>query len=424
MLRDTSGQDRVIQKSGFTNNNKWRLSVVVVALVVLGGFFVPRFNNLFASDMAVSKERLRFATVERGDLMRDISVQGRVVAANSPTLYVNTSGIVSLHIKAGDSVEQGQTVAIVDSPLLSNQLDQESATLEQLKLEVGRQKIQIKSAKLNNKQAIEVAAVTLDTAQTEKRRAEISVADSLISQREYEEKVASHKRAELTHKHALENYAIQEESMELELKGMQSQLERQQYVVNDLQRQIDELTLLAPTSGIVGTVYVREKDNVNANAPIITVIDLSALEIEAAIPENYADDLGVGLGTEISFNGETLAGTLVAISPEVQDGQVTGRIRFNQTQVQNLRQNQRVNARILIESKQDVLKLRRGAFVESGGGRIAYVVEQNNAFKRDVVLGARSIGEVEVISGLAEGEQVVISSLNEFNQEQNIYLTQ
>ena len=107
----------------------------------------------------------------------------------------------------------------------------------------------------------------------------------------------------------------------------------------------------------------------------------------------------------------------------MQDGQVVGRIRFSNQDAVKLRQNQRVNARILIESKKDVLKLNRGAFVESGGGRIAYVVDKDNAFKKDVTLGVRSIAEVEVIAGLKEGDTVVISSISEFNNQQQIYLS-
>lgn len=422
MLRDTSGQDKVIVRS--KKPKFWALGIAVAGVVLLGLVLVPKYQSLFASDMTVSAEALRYALVERGDLQRDIVVQGKVVAANSPTLYANSAGIVSLKIKAGDTVSKGQTLASVSSPQLNNRLAQETATLEKLKLEVGRQKIQIKSARLNNQQAIEIAQVNFDSARVNKHRAEVSLKASLIAQREYEEKIAEYKRASLEHKHAQQNYEIQQESMELELQGKQSELERQQFVVDDLRRQIQELTLTAPSDGIIGSVNVREKDNVAANAALITVIDLSALEIEAQIPESYADDLGVGLAAEVNLNGQLKSGEVVAISPEVQNGQVVGRIRFEQADIANLRQNQRVSARILIESRTDVLKLRRGAFIESGGGRLVYVVQQDRAIKRDIHLGVRGVGEVEVLSGLAEGERVIISSTENFNEQQQIYLTQ
>jgi HlyD family secretion protein len=423
MLRDTSAQDIQIEQNGI---NKSLVIKAVIALAVITAFIIfvlPKFTSMFSSDLTISKERLRFATVVKGNLQRDIGVQGQIVAANSPTLYAKAPGVVSLFIKAGDTVKLGQKLAEIDSPQLNNRYEQELAMLEQLDLAVGRHKIEIKSTQLNTQQTIEMSAVNLEAADVNKKRAETSIKDSLISKKEYEEKVAEFKRASLAHRHAKQNFDLQKESMEFELKSKQSQLGRQQFVVDDLDRQVNELTLLAPTDGIIGSVNIREKDSVPSNTSLITVIDLSAFEVEVNIPESFADDLGVGLASEITFNGETHQGQIVAISPEVTNGQVVGRLRFNEEVVANLRQNQRVSARILIESKENILKVRRGAFVESGGGRIIYIVNNDNAIRQKVTLGARSIGEVEILSGLKAGDKIVVSSIDVFNNRNQIYLT-
>ena len=158
-MRDTSGQDRVLAKS---NNKKafWTKVAVGCSVVIAATIFViPKMNTLFAAQQMVPMESLRFATVVRGDLQRDIAVQGRVVAANSPTLYAKSAGIVSLFVKAGEQVEQGQALAQIESPQLQSRYDQELSTLEQLKLEVGRHEIEIKTTNLINKQAVEMSAV-------------------------------------------------------------------------------------------------------------------------------------------------------------------------------------------------------------------------------------------------------------------------
>lgn len=423
MLRDTSAQDVKIEKSGIARH---RLAIILlITALVIGGaaYGVPVLTSLFSSDLAVNRDQLRFAKVEQGNLQRDIGVQGQIVAANSPTLYAKAPGIISLYVKAGDTVTLGQKLAEIDSPQLENRYQQELATLEQLKLDVGRHRIEIKTSQLNTQQSIEMSAVNLQAAEVNKRRAEISIKDALISKKEYEEKVAEFKRAELSHRHAKQNFDLQKESMEFELKSRLSQLARQQHVVDDLARQVSELTLTAPTAGIIGVVNAREKENVAQNSSLITVIDLSVFEVEVYIPETFADDLGVGLASEITFNGNTHQGQLIAISPEVNNGQVKGRLRFNETSVDNLRQNQRVSARILIESKENILKIRRGPFVETGGGRIAYVVDGDNAHRKTIELGARSINEIEVTSGLKAGDTVVISSLDQFNNRNQIYIT-
>ncbi|WP_299082318.1 efflux RND transporter periplasmic adaptor subunit [uncultured Paraglaciecola sp.] len=422
-MRSTSGQDKAIERPN-TVYKKPIISIIILAIVISTLIYVwPSLSRLFSADQTISQSQLRFAKVQKGDLQRDISVQGRVIAANSPTLFAPSAGIVSLQIKAGDKVSVGQKLASIFSPELTNRLSQEEATYDQLAIEVGRHKIQIKSSLLNNQQAIELASVNLEVSKVEKNRAETSIQNSLISQRELEEKVAAFKRANLSYRHALQNHQLQKESMEFDLKSKQSQLERQEFVVTDLRRQVSNLSITSPIAGIIGSVNIREKDTVTDNTPLLTIIDLSIFEVEVNIPENFADDLGIGLATEISFNGQTHLGEVTAISPEVSEGQVVGRIRFSQSNLAGLRQNQRVTARVLIESKENVLKVKRGAFVESGGGRIAYVVDNQTATRRSIQLGARSLGEVEVLSGLEQGDEIIISSLSQFNKSELISIT-
>lgn len=422
-MRSTSGQDRVIEKNALPYR-KTILGVASFLFMAVTMFYTwPNLTRLLSADQTISQAQLRFAKVRLGDLQRDVSVQGKVIAANSPTLFAPSSGIVSLQIKAGNKVQEGQLLASIYSPELTNMLSQEESINDQVAIEVGRHRIQIKSSLLNNQQAIELALVNLEASKVEKNRAELSIQDSLISQRELEEKVAVFKRADLAYRHALQNNQLQKESMEFDLKSKQSQLERQEFVVTDLRRQVANLTIISPTDGIIGSVNIREKDTVTLNTPLLTIIDLSVFEVEVKIPENYADDLGIGLKTEINFNGQTHMGEVTSISPEVFEGQVVGRIRFTQVDLVGLRQNQRVTARVLIESKENVLKVKRGAFVESGGGRIAYVVNNQRATRRSIQLGARSLGEVEVLSGLEQGDEIIISSISQFNASELISIT-
>jgi HlyD family secretion protein len=422
-MRGTSGQDRVIEKNALPYR-KTILGVASILFIAVAMFYAwPNLTRLLSADQTISQSQLRFAKVQLGDLQRDVSVQGKVIAANSPTLFAPSSGIVSLQIKAGNKVKEGQLLASIYSPELTNMLSQEESSYDQVAIEVGRHRIQIKSSLLNNQQTIELALVNLEASKVEKNRAELSIQDSLISQRELEEKVAAFKRADLAYRHALQNNQLQKESMEFDLKSKQSQLERQEFVVTDLRRQVANLSIISPTDGIIGSVNIREKDTVTLNASLFTIIDLSVFEVEVKIPENYADDLGIGLQTEINFNGQTHMGEVTAISPEVFEGQVVGRIRFTQVDLVGLRQNQRVTARVLIESKENVLKVKRGAFVESGGGRIAYVVNNQSATKRSIQLGVRSLGEVEVLSGLEQGDEIIISSTSQFNASELISIT-
>lgn len=92
----------------------------------------PAISNWSNSDVCISAQRVRLATVNQGDFVRDLSVQGRVVVAVSPHLYSPSQGTILLEVDAGDTVIRGHVLATIDSPELSNQLKQEQSGSQRL----------------------------------------------------------------------------------------------------------------------------------------------------------------------------------------------------------------------------------------------------------------------------------------------------
>lgn len=430
-IADTSGQDVTLAKQ---TSVKPYLIIGGAMLLVLFAFIFggPAISKWAGSDSSVSAQRIRVATVTRGDFIRDLSVQGQVVAAVSPKLYSPAQGTITFMVDAGDSVRKGQVLATIESFELSNQLKQEQASLQEAELALERQKIQAKKQGLENQKAVDLAKVALAAADREKRRGDKAYYSNSISQIDFEKARDDLKNAELVHLHAVEDAALNKESLAFEIHTKALQVERQALLVDELSRKVEELTMRSPVNGIVGNLAVQQKNQVARNQPILSVVDLSEFELEVAIPESYADDLAIGMTAEVELNGESHRATLVTISPEIENNQVTGRVRFatldengnTLTQPQGLRQNQRLTTRILMENKQDVLMVQRGQFLQSGSGRIAYVVQNDMARKTAITTGARSLSSVEILSGLAPGDTIIVSGTEQFNGAQSIQINQ
>jgi HlyD family secretion protein len=115
---------------------------------------------------------------------------------------------------------------------------------------------------------------------------------------------------------------------------------------------------------------------------------------------------------------------VAAVSPEVVNGEVNARLRFaDGKQPPGLRQNQRLSARIVLDTRRNVLKVERGPFLEQDGGRFAYVVDGNIAVRRPIQAGASSLAAVEIISGLQEGDRIVVSGSNQFDNAERIRIS-
>ena len=401
------------------------LSAAAVAVLIgVVWITVPVLSRWASATISVPAERLRFATVERGDLVRDVSVQGRVVAAVSPTLYATAAGTITLEVEAGATVVEGQVLAVVDSPLLSNELRQAESTRQQQSVELDRQRIESRQQMLEKRKQADLAEVTLIAARREKRRADEANAVSVISVIDFEKAQDDLRNAELAYEHAIADAELFAERLEFEIRASELSLERQALLVDDLQRQVDELSIRSPVSGIVGDLLVEQKAAVSRDTPVMAVVDLSHFEIDAQVPESYADDLALGMPAEISVGGRVYVGRLVAVSPEIVANQVTSRVRFVDEMPPNLRQNQRLSTRILLEERPGVLTLQRGQFLDSGGGRIAYVVSDDGlARRRPIDVGARSLSAVEIVSGLREGDRVVISSIDQFRGADTVLIS-
>lgn len=424
-IEDTSAQDERIEPP----SKRKRLLIgvgVAVALVVVAVAAVPWLLRWSEAEMSVSRERLRTAFVARGDLVRDVSVQGRVVAAVSPTLYATQAGTITFRVEAGDAVVAADVLAVIDSPEIASLLEQEEANRSRLEVEVERQRIQAKQQKLAGQKTVDLANVTLVAARREARRADQAYASEAISQLDFEKAHDEKRSAELAHDHAVADAALAAERLDFELRTRELELDRQTLVVADLRRQVDELSIRSPVDGIVGNRLVSQKTAVSPNMAVLTVVDLSRFEVEADIPESYSDDLAVGMAAELRVGAETRTATLVAVSPEIVAGQVTVRLRFDgemRGMPSGLRQNQRLTTRLLLEAKYDVLRVDRGQFLESGGGRVAYVIEDGVARRTSIETGARSLNAVEIVSGLGMGDEIIVSSVDAFAGKETLLVT-
>jgi HlyD family secretion protein len=423
-IADTSGQDIQLEPPG---KKKFYLSLGAAAIVLIAMIWVaaPWFQRWANATISVPMERVRVATVTHGDLVRDISIQGRVVAAVSPTLYATAPGSITLNVEAGERVLAGQVVATVDSPELMSRWQQAQSAFEQRQMELERQRIESRQQALEKRKAADLADVALIAARREKRRADQANEKGVIPRIDYEKAQDDLRNAELAYQHAVADAELFEERLDFELRASEFDVNRQKLLVEDLRRQVDDLSINSPVSGIVGDLLVDQKAAVTRDTPVMAVVDLSRFEVEASIPEGYADDLSVGMQSVVSVGGNKFTAQIVAVSPEIIDNEVKARLRFvGDEQPVNLRQNQRLQARILLASHDDVLLVQRGQFLDSGAGRVAYVIgEDGLATRRPIETGARSLGAVEIISGLDAGDQIVISNLDPFRSAERVRLT-
>lgn len=424
-IRDTSGQDRRLAQTppATTRRRRWLIAGGATAVLVLAvGGVLSSWRD---GGRSVDAGRIRIAAVQRGDLVRDLSAEGRVISANSPTLYTIAAGTVTLKVVAGDVVKNGQVLAEIDSPELRSRLAQEEAALAGLEAEASRAGLDAELTRANARKLLDQATIDHVAAQRDLERNRRAFEGGAVAQIDVARAQDTLKKSELGLAAARQESRLQGRGAGLDTRNKGLLADRQRSAVMELRRQVDALTLRAPFDGQVGQLMIAQRANVAANAAVLSLVDLSVFEVEIKVPESFARDLGIGIPAEIIGNGGTgtFAAAISAVSPEVVSGEVAARLRFKDKQPPGLRQNQRLSARIVLDTRRDVLHVERGPFLEQGGGLSAYVMDGGTAVKRPLRTGASSLGAVEIIDGARVGDRIVVSGADQFGDAERIRIS-
>ncbi|KRE88606.1 ABC transporter permease [Frateuria sp. Soil773] len=422
MIRDTSAQDRLVEVKSSPRRRLLLIGGGVAVLAVLA-IVLPGAMRLFSAEASVSASRLSFGTVERGPFVRDIAAEGKVVAAVSPTLYATSGGAVTLQVHAGDTVKKGQVLATIVSPELTNKLAQEQSNADAMEVEYQRAQIDARKKRGELQKAYDNALIDQQAAERDLDRNEKAFAKGAVPGMDVDRSKDTLQKAKITTMHAKADLGMDNDSLNFDIQSKKLAHERQVLLVQDLQRQVDDLNVKSPVDGQVGQLFIAERATVAKDAQLLSVIDLSALEVEMKVPESFARDLGIGMGGEITGNGKTWKGLVSAISPEVVNGEVAARLRFEGDTPKQLRQNQRLSVRILLDKRDNVLTVQRGSFVDESGGSYAYLVHDGIAEKHPIRVGASSIDKVEILDGLKEGDKIVISGTDSFKNAAKVAIS-
>src|SRR5215212_3995649 len=238
MIQDTSSMDRAVVGTRFPRPLVL-LGIGAVALVVLGFVLFPSIRRWTRAERSVDATTLRIATVTRGELLRDMSVQGRVVASLHPTLFSPGQGIVTLRTKAGAQVKKGDVLATIDSNELQSANEQARAQLLSIRAELEREKIVARQAALRARQQVDLLALRLEAARRELARNERTFQEGLSNKADLEAAQDAVRIAEMELAQASRELDLSKETTSFEVQTRAQQVISQQSRASDLSKRVD-----------------------------------------------------------------------------------------------------------------------------------------------------------------------------------------
>jgi HlyD family secretion protein len=182
----------------------------------------------------------------------------------------------------------------------------------------------------------------------------------------------------------------------------------------DARRQLRLATTGAPVAGVLSYVFDKEGAAVKQGDVLARIADLGSFRVEARVSDAYASRLSAGQDAWVVIGARKLPGRVNAILPTIEEGTIRFTVALNDPSDDGLRDNLRVDVLVVTGRREDTLKVPRGPFIRDGRkDQQVFVVDGDRAVRRDVVLGVTGDEFYEVVHGLHEGDEVILSDVSD-----------
>ena len=187
----------------------------------------------------------------------------------------------------------------------------------------------------------------------------------------------------------------------------------------------DGLAVRAPVTGRLTGLALQIGESVRAGTHIARIDSSGRFKLSTRVDEFHLPRIAVGLSGTLSHAGQTLPLTVSRIDPQVKDGRFSVELNFDAEPPTGMQVGQSLDLRLTLGQPQAALLLKDGAFYADTGGSWAFVLKPDSphAERRNVQLGRRAGGQIEVLGGLSPGERVLISSYRPFLAAASLHIS-
>jgi len=411
--------DRALDPA-FVSHRRRRRTMGAAAGVCLAGVVLLWGPGLVRP--SVSRDRIRTARVDQGPIEAVITAAGTVVPEVEQVIASPVDARVLRILKrAGDAVAPGEPILELDlsaSRVALAKLDQDLA-LKRNQQERTRLELQGKLADLQARW--DVKKLQLESLRSQLRRHRDLHAQGLLSQETLQQSELAEAQAAVELRQLEAEKAGAHETTRAQLEGVAleaAQLVRER---DEARRQLLLATTRADRSGVITWTVTEEGAAVRNGDVVARLADLGSFRVEATVSDVHAQRLAVGLpvGVRIAL-GQALEGTVAAVRPTIANGSVSFAVALREKSSPLLRSNLRVDALVVVGRKPRVLRVKRGPFANGEGLQNVFVVRGATAVRTPVRLGLSSYDDFEVVSGLQEGDEAVISDMRAYEHVREV----
>jgi HlyD family secretion protein len=379
------------------------LGLAAVTLTWLIGWIAP----------SVRRDEIRTAVVERGPVEATITAAGSVVPEYE---HVITSPIESrvsrIFLTPGAQVASGQPIAqldVAETGAAVQKLDDQVALKEN-----ERERTALESARdqaaLSTRR--DVKALELKALEFEAERSRNYLSEGLFSQDEVRKAEMDAERARIELREIDESLENLKDRLDKKLKGLDLEIAILRKDHSEAARRLRQATAASDRDGVLTWVVPKEGTAVRRGDELARIADLSSFRVQATVSDVHASRVGPGLPVIVESGEHRLDGRITSVRPTVENGIVTLEVGLTESSHSILRDNLRVDVYIITDRVEDALRVKRGPYMTPEGKHAVFVIRGDKAVKTGVEFGLTNFDCYQVVAGLEEGDEIIVSDMS------------
>lgn len=362
----------------------------------------------------VDRQRIRTVHVERGPVLETLTASGTVVPRRETIITSSIdSRVAQVLVRPGQAVRAGQSLVELDLTTARRDLAQRDDQLALQANERVRQELALRQRRDDTASRLALLELDAEGAGYEARRNREYYDLGLISEDELRRSDTAARRARMEVQQLATALVSQDSSLTAELASLDLELAIEQRERDDVARRLELAGAASPRQGVVTWVLSEEGATVREGDELARVSDLSDYRVEAQVSDVHVRRVQAGQPVVVASGEQRLEGHVAAVRPTVQDGALIMEVALDEPDHPSLRPNLRVEVHVVTASRTDALRIKRGHFLARDGSHKAFVIRGERAERRDLELGLVSFEYFEVLSGLDEHDEVIISDMSD-----------
>ena len=398
----------------------------VVALIVLVGVTVG-ISRLKPAAPTVDRSTIWTDTVKRGSMLRQVRGLGSLIPSHEDVRQIpaETEATVIRIDKLPGSQVTADTILV---EMVNPQLEQEALDA-QLQVKAAQAEYQSLRVKLDSDLMNEKAgAATVNAdyneaqrqAQTDKSLYDLGVISGLAA------KASAGKAQEMVTRDQIEDerLKVNKEAIASQLAVQQAKVDQMRALAQLKQQQLDKLKVRAGVDGVLVEMPLQVGQHVLPGTELAKIVQPNHLMAELKIPETQARDVQIGEPASIDTHNGVIAGEVSRVDPAVQNGTVTVDVKLTGELPKGARPDLSVDGTIDLEKLDNVLYVGRPAFGQESSTISMFKLDPtgNGASRVQVKTGKASVNQIEIDSGLKEGDTVILSDMSRWDNTDRVRL--